>query len=107
MTIILNSEDIKKCVHLNDELIPVIEEAFKSLASGKTVLPPILRLDIEKYHGESDVKAAYIDGLDSYAIKIASGFFNNPKLGIPSSNGLMILLNSQTGALKLSNLLTS
>ena len=100
MTIILNSSEIKKCVHLNEQLIPVIEDAFKSLALGKTTMPPILRLDIEKYHGESDVKAAYIEGLDSYAIKVASGFFNNPKLGLPSSSGLMILLDSQTGVLK-------
>ena len=63
-------------------------------------MPPILRLDIEKYHGESDVKAAYIEGLDSFAVKVASGFFNNPKLGLPSSNGLMILLDSQTGVIK-------
>jgi ornithine cyclodeaminase len=100
MTIILQSEYIKKFVELNEQLIPIIEDAFKNLAKGKTTMPPILRLDIEKYHGESDVKAAYIEGLDSYAIKIASGFFNNPKLGIPSSNGLMILLDSQTGVIK-------
>ena len=100
MTIVLQSEDIKKCVELNEQLIPVIEDAFKNLAQGKTTMQPLLRLDIEKYHGESDVKAAYIEGLDSYAIKIASGFFNNPKLGIPSSNGLMILLDSQTGVIK-------
>ena len=100
MTLILNSTEIKKCVQLNQQLIPIIEDAFKSLALGKTTMPPILRLDIEKYHGESDVKAAYIDGLDSYAIKVASGFFNNPNLGLPSSNGLMILLDSKTGMLK-------
>ena len=100
MTIILNSSEIKKCVQLNAQLIPIIEDAFKSLSLGKTTMPPILRLDIEKYHGESDVKAAYIDGLDSYAIKVASGFFNNPNLGLPSSNGLMILLDSKTGMLK-------
>ena len=100
MTLVLNSSEIKKCVHLNGRLIPIIEDAFKSLALGKTTMPPILRLDIEKYHGESDVKAAYIDGLDSYAIKVASGFFNNPNLGLPSSNGLMILLDSKTGMLK-------
>ncbi len=100
MTLVLNSSEIKKCVHLNGQLIPIIEDAFKSLALGKTTMPPILRLDIEKYHGESDVKAAYIDGLDSYAIKVASGFFNNPNLGLPSSNGLMILLDSKTGVLK-------
>ena len=63
-------------------------------------MPPIMRIDIEKYHGESDVKAAYIDGLDSFAIKIASGFFDNPKLGLPSSNGLMVLLDSETGVIK-------
>ena len=63
-------------------------------------MPPILRVDIEKYHGESDVKAAYIEGLDSFAVKVASGFFNNPKLGLPSSNGLMILLDSETGVIK-------
>ena len=100
MTLILNSSEIKKCIQLNEQLIPIIENAFKSLALGKTTMPPILRLDIEKYHGESDVKAAYIEGLDSYAIKVASGFFNNPKLGIPSSNGLMILLDSKTGVIK-------
>ena len=100
MTLVLNSSEIKKSVQLNGQLIPIIEDAFKSLALGKTTMPPILRLDIEKYHGESDVKAAYIDGLDSYAIKVASGFFNNPNLGLPSSNGLMILLDSKTGMLK-------
>ena len=100
MTLVLTSSEIKKCVQLNGQLIPIIEDAFKSLALGKTTMPPILRLDIEKYHGESDVKAAYIDGLDSYAIKVASGFFNNPNLGLPSSNGLMILIDSKTGMLK-------
>ena len=100
MTLVLNSSEIKKCVQLNEQLIPIIENAFKSLALEKTTMPPILRLDIEKYHGESDVKAAYIEGLDSYAIKVASGFFNNPNLGLPSSNGLMILLDSKTGVLK-------
>ena len=100
MTLILNSAEIKECVQFNAELIPIIEDAFKSLSLGKTVMPPILRLDIEKFHGESDVKAAYIEGLDSFAVKVASGFFNNPKLGLPSSNGLMILLDSQTGVIK-------
>ena len=100
MTLILNSTEIKDCVKFNAELIPVIEDAFKSLSLGKTVMPPILRVDIEKYHGESDVKAAYIEGLDSFAVKVASGFFDNPKLGLPSSNGLMILLDSKTGVIK-------
>ena len=98
--LILNKKDIIKNVKLNEDLIPIIEDAFKSLSKGKTVMPPIMRIDIEKYHGESDIKAAYVEGLDSFAIKIASGFFDNPKLGLPSSNGLMVLLDSETGVIK-------
>ena len=85
MTLILQATDIKKCVQLNEDLIPIIEDAFKNLALGKTTMPPILRLDVEKYHGETDVKAAYIEGLDSYAVKVASAFFDNPKIDLPSS----------------------
>ena len=98
--LILKKKDIIKHVKLNEDLIPIIEDAFKSLSKGKTVMPPIMRIDIEKYHGESDIKAAYVEGLDSFAIKIASGFFDNPKLGLPSSNGLMVLLDSETGVIK-------
>ena len=98
--LILKKKDIIQHVDLNEDLIPIIEEAFISLSKGKTVMPPIMRIDIEKFHGESDVKAAYIQGLDSFAIKIASGFFDNPKLGLPSSNGLMVLLDSETGVIK-------
>ena len=98
--LILNKNQIIQHVHLNEELIPIIEEAFVSLSKGSVMMPPIMRIDIEKYHGESDIKAAYIEGLDSFAIKIASGFFDNPKLGLPSSNGLMVLLDSQTGIVK-------
>ena len=90
--LILKKKDIIQHVDLNKDLIPIIEEAFISLSKGNTVMPPIMRIDIEKFHGESDVKAAYIEGLDSFAIKIASGFFDNPKLGLPSSNGLMLSL---------------
>ncbi len=98
--LILNKNQIIQHVHLNEELIPIIEEAFVSLSKGLVMMPPIMRIDIKKYHGESDIKAAYIEGLDSFAIKIASGFFDNPKLGLPSSNGLMVLLDSQTGIVK-------
>ena len=98
--LILNKNDIIQHVDLNKNLIPIIEEAFISLSKGLVIMPPIMRIDIEKYHGESDVKAAYVEGLDSFAIKIASGFFDNPKLGLPSSNGLMVLLDSKTGVVK-------
>jgi ectoine utilization protein EutC len=60
-------------------------------------MPPILRLDIPEHRGEVDVKTAYVPGIDGFAVKISIGFFDNPKLGLPSGNGMMVLLSSKTG----------
>ena len=46
---------------------------------------------------KSMFKTAYIPGLDSLAIKISPGFFDNPSLGLPSINGLMVLFSTKTG----------
>jgi ornithine cyclodeaminase len=60
-------------------------------------MPPILRLDIPEHRGEVDVKTAYVPGVDGFAIKISPGFFDNPKIGLPSTNGMMVLLSATTG----------
>ncbi len=79
------------------EAIDCIEKALGALAQKDVVMPPILHLAIERYNGEVDVKTAYVPGIDSFAIKISPGFFDNPKLGIPSLNGLMVLFSAKTG----------
>jgi ornithine cyclodeaminase len=52
---------------------------------------------IAEANGEVDVKTAYIPGFDGFAIKVSPGFFDNPALGLPSLNGLMILFSAKTG----------
>lgn len=47
--------------------------------------------------GDVDVKSAFVDGLPYFAIKIASGFYNNPERGLPVGSAMMVLLNSTTG----------
>jgi ectoine utilization protein EutC len=94
---ILTEADLRQCVTLGQEAISVVEEAFRMLASGKVVMPPILSMEIPDAHGEVDVKTAYIPGFDGFAIKVSPGFFDNPKIGLPSLNGLMILFSAKTG----------
>jgi ornithine cyclodeaminase len=43
------------------------------------------------------VKTAWLPGFDGFAIKVSPGFFDNPARGLPSLNGLMILLSASTG----------
>ncbi|MGB5328927.1 MAG: cyclodeaminase, partial [Gammaproteobacteria bacterium] len=79
------------------DAIECVEGAFHALATKSVIMPPIMRLDIIENNGEIDVKTAYIPGIDSLAIKISPGFFDNPELGLPSVNGLMVLFSTRTG----------
>lgn len=94
---ILTEPELRRIVPLDLEAIACVEEAFHALATKPVAMPPILRLDIPEHRGEVDVKTAYVPGLDGFAIKISPGFFDNPKIGLPSTNGLMVLFSTRTG----------
>ena len=97
---ILTEADLRRIVTLDLEMVDVIERAFAALAGGEVVMPPILSMDLPMANGEVDVKTAFIPGFDGFAIKVSPGFFNNPAIGLPSLNGLMILFCARTGLVK-------
>ncbi|MRX50652.1 cyclodeaminase [Paracoccus sp. S-4012] len=94
---ILTEADLRVLVPLDLDAINCIESAFAALATKPVAMPEVLRLDIPEHRGEVDVKTAYIPGLDHFAIKISPGFFGNPGLGLPSTNGMMVVLSARTG----------
>jgi ectoine utilization protein EutC len=94
---VLTEADLRRLVPLDLAAIACVEEAFAALATKAVAMPPILRLDIPDHNGEVDVKTAYVPGLAGFAIKISPGFFDNPKKGLPSVNGLMIYFSAETG----------
>lgn len=94
---ILTEEDLRAHVYLDADSVACIEDAFAALATRRVAMPPVLRLDIPEHNGEVDVKTAYVPGVDSFAIKVSPGFFDNPKRGLPSLNGLMLLFSAHTG----------
>lgn len=94
---ILTETDLRALVPLDMDAIDCVERAFVALATQSVAMPPILRLDIPEHRGEVDVKTAYIPGVDHFAIKISPGFFGNPALGLPSTNGMMVVLSARTG----------
>jgi ornithine cyclodeaminase len=94
---VLTEAELRRCVTLDATVVDCIEDAFRALATKPVVMPPILRLDIPEHRGEVDVKTAYVPGFDGFALKVSPGFFDNPKIGLPSLNGLMILFSAKTG----------
>lgn len=94
---ILTETELRRLVALDQDSVACVENAFRALAGGTVVMPPIMRVDIHDANGEVDAKTAYIPGLDSFAVKISAGFFDNPKLGLSTCNGLMVLVSAKTG----------
>jgi ornithine cyclodeaminase len=95
---IINLDQIKKALPDLD-LLPAIEVGFVAYSEGNAVIPPVGELIFEDPPGDVHIKYGYIRGGDYYVIKIASGFYDNPKLGLPSGDGLMLLFNQKTGQL--------
>jgi ornithine cyclodeaminase len=93
---LISLEQIKEVVPQLD-LLTGIEEGFCNYSRGKVVVPPVAEMILDK--GEVHIKYGYVEGEDLYVIKVASGFYENPELGLPSSNGLMLLFSQQTGKL--------
>jgi ectoine utilization protein EutC len=94
--LLVKEEEIRRSVSV-EEAISAVEDGFTRLAAGEVNLPPVLSLDMPEAKGEVHVKGAYINGAGSLAIKIATGFYDNPSLGLPSGTGMMIVLSSRTG----------
>ncbi|MFB4163532.1 cyclodeaminase [Alteribacillus sp. JSM 102045] len=94
---IFSEEEIRNVTEVNETALELIEEGFQKLAKGEVTMPPILRVDIPENNGEVDVKTAYVKGMDKFALKISSGFFNNSEKGLPSLSGMMLLFSTETG----------
>jgi ornithine cyclodeaminase len=94
---IYNRQQIARRVNLDQAALEVVEAGFAALGRGEVEMPPILSMNIAESNGEVDVKTAHIRGWPRFAIKISPGFFDNPALGLPSLNGLMLLFSARTG----------
>jgi len=87
---------IKKALETIDP-IQSIEEGFVAYSEGKVVVPPVGEMIFENPPGDVHIKYGYIRDDDYYVIKIASGFYDNVKLGLPTTKGMMLVFNQKTG----------
>jgi ornithine cyclodeaminase len=99
MATIINLKEIKSIIK-SVNVVAAMEEGFIQYSNGNTVVPPVGELLFEKPKGDAHIKYGYIKNDAYYVIKIASGFYDNAKLGIPSSQGLMLLFDQKTGVPK-------
>lgn len=94
---IFYKNEIEKSLDIQ-AVIDSIEAGFVIYSKREAVIPPVAALHFDYPPGDCHIKYGYAKNGKYYVVKIASGFSNNPKLGLPSNNGLMLLFDKETGA---------
>jgi ornithine cyclodeaminase len=95
--VILTESELREAVTIDRETVAAIEDVFGRLAEGKVNMPPIMHIEVPEFEGDVDIKSAYVRGLESFAVKIGAGFFNNYRLGLPNSPAMMVVVSAKTG----------
>jgi ornithine cyclodeaminase len=96
---IFNREQIERALQEID-VTAAIEEGFVAYSEGKVVVPPVGELVFEDPPGDVHIKYGYIRNDDYFVIKVASGFYDNVKLGLPPADGLMLVFSQKTAQLE-------
>jgi ornithine cyclodeaminase/alanine dehydrogenase-like protein (mu-crystallin family) len=78
--------------------LDAVERAFAAYSTGQAQLPSVIALDVAESHGEIHMKAGHIRNGPYYAIKMISGFRDNPQLGLPVLDGMVVVFDAGTGA---------
>lgn len=76
---------------------PAIRDAYIAAIDGRANLPPVGYLPLSGRNADCHIKYGYIEGDPIFVVKIASGFYDNPAKGLPSSTGMMVAVSAETG----------
>ncbi len=93
--LILTRKEVESCLSMK-KTIEAVKEAYIAFANNRVQMPPVMHLDVEKYNGEVDIKAGFVEDFGLIGTKIASGYYDNHKLGLPPGMAIIVLLDLKT-----------
>ena len=74
-----------------------IEAAYRAASSGDVTLPPVGHIVFSKVDGDCHIKSGHMGNEPTFVIKIATGFPQNAQRGLPTGNGLVLVMSARTG----------
>ena len=96
MTIIYTRSEIEAVLPRLDA-VEAIAQGFMAFSRGDVAVPPVGELLFPENSGELHIKYGAVRGDDVFVVKLATGFFNNPAIGLPPFSGCMLVLSQRTG----------
>ena len=77
--------------------VAAVERGFRALGRGEATIAEPLVLELPEISAEVHVKGARVPGARHIVLKVATGFYRNRERGLPSGDGLFLLLDAETG----------
>ncbi|MBN3785790.1 ornithine cyclodeaminase family protein [Burkholderia sp. Ac-20353] len=80
-----------------DRAVRMIEKGFIAYSRKAVLVPPIQNFYFAAANGDCCIKSAYVEGAETFAVKVSAGFYNNPASGLPTNSGLVMIFSAKTG----------
>ncbi|MFW9800596.1 MAG: ornithine cyclodeaminase family protein [Candidatus Thorarchaeota archaeon] len=93
--ILISQSEVRKHLPMS-KAIEAVRTAYSAFARGRTQMPPVQHLDVHQFRGEVDIKSGYVEDFGLIGTKIASGFYDNQKLGLPPGVAVIVLMDLKT-----------
>jgi len=78
-------------------VIEVVEQGFLSFHRGEALAYPVVREFLGKYEGIFGIKSGFVKSNDYLGFKAGGYWKDNPQLGIPGHQSLIVLYDPKTG----------
>jgi ornithine cyclodeaminase len=79
-------------------VIACVRQALIKQARGEVQSPLPGQLLFAQPRGDCHIKFGHVAGGAHFAVKVATGFYDNPARGLPVNHGLVLVLDAHTGA---------
>lgn len=96
----LSRPRIERLVGVDPAAAEAVRDAYVALSDGRATVPPVGYLGFPEANGDCHIKFGHIAGDDVFVVKIASGFYDNPAHGLPSSTGVVLVFSARTGQMQ-------
>lgn len=93
---VLGPEEIK-ALYNQDDVLERLRYGFEAVSKGQVQFPPAQQFAFTQARGDCCIKSAWIEGSDIFCVKVSTGFYNNPALGLPGNDGLSMIFSAHTG----------
>jgi len=94
--LLLTDREVKPLLETN-EVLEVVEQAFREKGLGRVQMPPKTYLYYEKYNGDLRVMPAYMESMDTSAVKVVNVHPDNRKFNLPTVMAVILLIDPKTG----------